>query len=83
MHADCTVYVCLCVFNMGKRGMEGCVIGNNTIYQTKRICHCGKEGEEEEEKWPCLVRENVLFSNNSILGVQSISLGPVGDVFLF
>lgn len=68
---------------MGKREIKGCVIGNNTICQAKSICHCEKEGEEEEEKWRCLVRENVLFSNNGILGTQSISLGPVGDVFLF
>lgn len=55
---------------------------NNTIYQAKSICHCEKGGEEEE-KWYCLVRENVLFSNNGILGTQSISLGPVGNVFVF
>lgn len=62
--------------------IERCVIGNNTIYQAKSICHCEKGGEEEE-KWHCLVRENVLFSNNGIRGAQSISLGPVGNVFVF
>lgn len=60
---------------------ERCVIGNNTIYQAKSICHCEKGGEGEE-KQRCLVRENVLFSNNGILGTQSVSPGPVGNVFV-
>lgn len=76
------VYVFVCVWYVGKdKQRERCVIGNNTIYQAKSICQYEK-GWEEEEKWRCLVKENVLFSNNGILGTQSVSLGPVGNVFV-
>ncbi len=46
-----TVYVFVCVWYGVKRHKEKerCVIGNNTIYQAKSICHCEKGGEEEEK----------------------------------
>lgn len=72
------LYVPVCLVRGKEKQRERCVIGNNTIYQAKSICHCEKGGEEEE-KQRCLVRENVLFSNNGILGTQSISLGPCGE----
>lgn len=60
---------------------ERLVIGNKAIYQLKSICH-GEKGGVEEEKWRCLVSENVLFSTSGILGTQSISASPVGNVFV-
>lgn len=44
----------------------------------------GEKGGEKEEKWCCLIRENVLFCNNGILDTQSISPDPCGkSVCLF
>lgn len=45
--------ICFCMFGMGykkkNKEKERCVIGNNTIYQTKSICQCEKGGEGEEK----------------------------------
>lgn len=72
------VFVWYCVQRNEK---ERCVIGNCNIYHVKSICHC-----EERKSWGgeiALARQekNVLFSSNTI-GTQSVTLGPVGIVFV-
>lgn len=43
------VFVCLVWGTKKNKEKERCVIGNNTIYQTKSICQCEKGGEGEEK----------------------------------